>query len=50
VGGFGSRDNWRVSNKREMDARIWDQVGLELVKIDIEGPIETEGGSDRGDN
>ena len=27
-----------------------NQVGLELVQVDIEGTIETQGSSDRGDN
>jgi hypothetical protein len=33
-----------------MDTRIWDQVGLELVEINIEGTIETKGCGDGGDN
>ena len=33
-----------------MDSGIWDQVGLELGDIDIQGTIESEGGSQRGDN
>jgi len=33
-----------------MDSWIWDQVGLELGDIDIQGTIESEGGSQRGDN
>jgi hypothetical protein len=28
-----------------VDSRIWDQVGLEFGDIDIEGSIESEGGS-----
>ena len=27
-----------------------NQVGLEFVQVDIEGTIETQGSSDRGDN
>ena len=27
-----------------MDPRIWDQVGLELIEVNIEGSIKSEGG------
>ncbi len=50
VRSLGSRDNWCIGNEREMDTRVWYQVGLELVKINVEGTIETEGGSDGRDN
>lgn len=50
MGSLGSRYNWCVGNEREMDTWVWNQVGLELVKIDVEGSIETEGGGDGGDN
>ena len=33
-----------------MDSWIWDQVGLEFGNINVEGTIESEGGSQRGDN
>ena len=33
-----------------MDSWVWDQVGLELSDIDVKGTIESEGGSERGDN
>ena len=33
---FGSRHDWGICNQREVDSRVWDQVGLELVEIDIE--------------
>ena len=33
-----------------MDSWVWDQVGLELSDIDVEGTIESEGGGERGDN
>jgi hypothetical protein len=46
VGSLGRRHNRGVRNKREVDTRVWDQVGLELVKIDVERTIETEGSSD----
>jgi hypothetical protein len=50
VGGLGSRDDGRVRNEREVDARVRDQVGLELVKIDVERAIEAERRGDRGDD
>ena len=40
------RDNRCVGNEREVDTRIWDQVGLKFGKIDVEGTIETERGGD----
>lgn len=33
-----------------MDSWVRNQVGLELVEIDVQGTIETEGGGDRRDN
>ena len=33
-----------------MDSWIWDQVGLEFSNINVQGTIESEGGSQRGDN
>ena len=33
-----------------MDTWVWHQVGLELSDIDVEGTIESEGGSEGGDN
>jgi hypothetical protein len=47
---FGCGDDGCVGNKREVDARVGNKVGLELGKIDVEGTIETEGGGDRGHN
>ena len=48
--GLLGRDDGRVGGEREVDSRVWDQVGLELGKIDVEGTIESEGGGDRGDD
>ena len=33
-----------------MDSWVWDQVGLELGNINVKGTVESEGGSERGDN
>lgn len=35
VGGLGSRDDGGVRNQREVDAGIGDQIGLELVQVDV---------------
>lgn len=47
---FLGRDDWGIGRKHEMDSWVWDQVGLELSDIDVKGTIESEGGSERGDN
>lgn len=46
VGSLSSRHDWCIGNEREVDSWVWDQVGLELVEIDVEGTVESEGGSD----
>jgi len=33
-----------------MDSWVWDQVGLEFSDIDVEGTIESQRGSQRGDD
>ena len=33
-----------------MDSWIWDQVSLEFSTINVKGTVESEGGSERGDN
>ena len=33
-----------------MDSWVWHQVGLELSNIDVKGTVESEGGSQGGDN
>lgn len=50
VSGLGGRDDGRVGDEREVDTRVRDQVGLELVEIDVERAIETKRRGDRGDN
>ena len=44
--GFLGRDDWCVGGQREVNTRVWNQVSLELSKIDIEGTIESEGSGD----
>lgn len=50
VSGLVGRDDGSVGNEREVDSGVGDQVGLELVQIDVEGTIETERGSDGRNN
>jgi len=44
------RDDGSIRGKHEMDSGVRHQVGLELSDIDVEGTIESEGSSQRGDN
>jgi len=46
VVGLLGRDDWSVGDQWEMDTWVWDQVSLELSKIDVEGTIESEGCGD----
>lgn len=48
-GALGGHDR-RVTDERVVDARIWHQVGLELVQVDIESTIESQAGGNRRDN
>merc|ERR1719284_49797 len=50
VVGLLGRDDRSVRGHHEVDAGVWHQVGLELSEVDVEGAIETEGGSEGGDN
>jgi hypothetical protein len=50
VGSLGGGDDGSVGNQREVDTRVGDQVGLELVKVDVEGTVEAEGGGDGRDD
>ena len=43
-------DDGSVRGEHEMDTGVGDEVGLELGHIDVEGTIESEGGSEGGDN
>lgn len=43
-------DERRESGKREVDAGERDQVGLELVQINVKGASKTEGGGDGRDD
>mmetsp|Transcript_68980 Transcript_68980/g.144018 ORF Transcript_68980/g.144018 Transcript_68980/m.144018 type:complete len:288 (-) Transcript_68980:66-929(-) len=44
------RDDGRIRREHKVDSGIRHQVGLELGDIHIQGTIESEGGSERGDD
>merc|ERR1719201_1563684 len=50
VVGLLGRDDRGVRGKHEVDTGVGDEVGLELGDVNVEGPIETEGGSQGGDD
>lgn len=50
VGAFLARDDRCVADQWIMDARVWHQVGLELVQVDVESPIETKARRDGADD
>lgn len=50
VRALGSRDDGSVADERVMDTRVRDQIGLELVQIDIEGTIEAQRRRNGADN
>uniref|UniRef100_S4RRR2 Uncharacterized protein n=1 Tax=Petromyzon marinus TaxID=7757 RepID=S4RRR2_PETMA len=43
---FLGRDDRGVGDQREVDARVGNQVGLELGEIDVEGTVEAQRGRD----
>jgi hypothetical protein len=45
-----SGDDWSVGDQWVVDTWVRNQVGLELVQVDVQGTIETEGGGDGADN
>ena len=50
VVGLLGRDDGSITGKHEVDTGVGHQVGLELSDIDVQGTIETETGSQRGDD
>jgi hypothetical protein len=46
VGGLGGGNDGRISDEREVDTGVGDQVGLELVQVDVQGSVESERSSD----
>lgn len=50
VCGLGGGDDGSIGDEREVDTGVGDQVGLELVQVDVEGTVESErGGNGRDD-
>lgn len=47
---LAGRNDRRVADQRVVNTRIRDQVGLELVQIDVKRTVETQGRGDRADN
>jgi hypothetical protein len=50
VVGLGGRDDGGIGDQGEVNTRVRNQIGLELVQIDVEGTIETKRSGDGGDN
>jgi len=50
VVGLLGGDDGSVGRKHEMDSWVGHEVGLELSDIDVKGTVESEGGSERGDD
>jgi hypothetical protein len=50
VGSLGRRDDGRIGDKRKVDTRVRNQVGLELVEIDVQRAVEPQGGGDGRNN
>lgn len=50
VGALGSGDDRGIADQGIVDTRIGDQVGLELVEIDVEGTVEAQRRGDGRDN
>ena len=47
---FLGGDDWGIRGQHEMNSWVWHQVGLELSDINVQSTIESEGGSEGGDN
>lgn len=47
---LGGRNNGGVADQWIVNTRIRNQVGLELVKIDVESTVKTQGRGDGADN
>ena len=50
VAGLDRGNDRGVRDQREVNARVWDQVGLELVEIDVQRAVESKRGSDGRNN
>jgi len=50
VVGLLSRDDGGIRAQHEVDSWVWDQVGLEFGDIDVQGSVESQGGSQGRDD
>ena len=50
VVGLLRRDDRRVRREHKVDARVRDQVGLELGNVDVQGAVEAKRGRERGND
>jgi hypothetical protein len=50
VGAAVAGHNWSVRDQRVVNTRVRNQVGLELVQIDVQGAIESETRGDGADH
>jgi hypothetical protein len=50
VGTLGGRNDRSIADQRVVDTWVRDKVGLELVEIDVEGAIESQGRGDGADD
>lgn len=50
VGALGSRDDGGIADERVVDTGVRDQVGLELVEIDVQGAVEAKRRGDGRDD
>ena len=45
-----SRDDWSIGHEGEVDSWVWDEVGLELVQVDVERSIKSKGSRNGGND
>ena len=50
VSRLGGRNDGGVADERVVNTRVGNQVGLELVQVDVEGTIESERRGDGAHN
>ena len=44
------RNDWSISNQGKVDSGIRNQIGLELIQINVESSVKSERGCDGGNN
>lgn len=47
---FAVPDNWSIADERVVNTRIWHQVRLEFVQVDVQCSIKAQTGGDRADD